>query len=173
MADAWHAVRAIRRVQIWNHRPARAEALAEALRSEGFDALPATDLQAAVGEADIVSCATLSTVPLIQSAWLRPGTHLDLVGGFKPNMREVDDTSLLRARVFIDTPAALAEAGDLTQPIAAGVFSADQIAGTLAELCRGQIQGRRSEDEITLFKSVGTALEDLAAALLVYQDAQR
>jgi ornithine cyclodeaminase len=87
-------------------------------------------------------------------------------------MREADDEAVRRARVFIDTEAALAEAGDLTQPLAAGVLARAQIAGSLFSLCRGETAGRRTDDEITLFKSVGSALEDLAAALLVWQDAQ-
>jgi len=126
-----------------------------------FDAAAVDDLQAAVGRADIVSCATLATAPLVYGVWLRPGTHLDLIGGFRPDMREADDEAVRRARVFIDTEAALAEAGDLTQPLAAGVLKHDDIAGSLFTLCRGETEGRRTEDEITLFKAVGSALEDL------------
>ncbi len=171
MAAAWRSVRPIRRVQVWNIRSARAETLAATLRSDGFDATAVSDLRLAAGQADIVSCATLSRTPLIAGGWLRPGTHLDLIGGFRPDMREADDDAIRTARVFIDTEAALAEAGDLTQPIAAGILSAEAIAGSLADLCRGVDPGRRDGAEITLFKSVGSALEDLAAAVLVYQDA--
>ncbi len=171
MADAWRAVRPIRRVRVWNVRPARAVALAGELRTQGYDASATDDLEAAVGEADIVSCATLATEPLVRGAWLRPGVHLDLIGAFKPDMRECDDAALRRARVFIDTEAALSEAGDLVQPIAAGAFARDAIAGSLYTLCRGETQGRTAAEEITLFKSVGSAIEDLAAARLVYRDA--
>jgi ornithine cyclodeaminase/alanine dehydrogenase-like protein (mu-crystallin family) len=163
MAEAYRVVRPIKRVMIWNIRPAGAERLAARLGAEAV-----TDLAAAVAEADIVSCATLAREPLIRGEWLRPGTHLDLIGGFTPAMREADDEAVRRSRVFIDTDAALAEAGDLIDPIAHGVLRRDDIAGSLFTLCRGQPPARESTTEITLFKSVGSALEDLAAAGLAY-----
>jgi len=162
MAPAYRAVRPIARVRVWNIRPAGAVSLAARLRTEGWKAEAVTDLPAAVQAADIVTCATLSREPLVRGEWLRPGTHLDLIGGFTPAMREADDAAMRRARVFIDTDAALAEAGDLT-----GVRR-DAIAGDLFTLCRGETPGRRNSEEITLFKSVGSALEDLAAAALAY-----
>jgi ornithine cyclodeaminase/alanine dehydrogenase-like protein (mu-crystallin family) len=171
MADAYAAIRPIRAVRIWNHTPARAETLAARLRAAGHAATAVGDLAAAVGVSDIVTAATLSTTPLIRGAWLRPGTHLDLIGGFRPDTREADDEAVRRSRVFIDTEAAMSEAGDLTQPIAGGVLAASAIAGSLASLCADRAAGRRTDQEITLFKSVGSALEDLAAAILVYQDA--
>jgi len=167
MAEAWRAVRPIANVAVWNVREAGAQRLAAELRAQGFAATATNDLQAAVGEADIVSCATLSQAPLVQGAWLRPGTHLDLVGAYMPTMRECDDAAVRRARIFIDTDAALAEAGDIIQPLQAGVIARDAIEGTLFSLCRGEVQGRRGAEEITLFKSVGSAIEDLAAAALV------
>jgi ornithine cyclodeaminase len=170
LAPAWASVRDIRRVCVWNLWPDQAVTLAAALREQGFDAEATHDLQAAVGRADIVSCATLATAPLVHGAWLRPGTHLDLIGGFRPTMREADDEAVRRARVFIDTDAALTEAGDLTQPLAAGVLKREDIAGSLFTLCRDETEGRRTDDEITLFKAVGSALEDLAAAALVWAD---
>ncbi len=129
------------------------------LRAQGFEASAATDLARAAAEADIISCATLATQPLIQGAWLRPGTHLDLIGGYMPTMREADDDAVRDARVFIDTEAALAEAGDITQPLASGVLAG--VAGTLAGLCRGEVAGRETARQRTVFKSVGSALEDL------------
>jgi ornithine cyclodeaminase/alanine dehydrogenase-like protein (mu-crystallin family) len=171
MPAAWAAVRPIRRVLVWNHRPAGAERLAGLLRADdGLDAAAAPDLEAAAGEADIISCATLARAPLIRGVWLRSGAHLDLIGGFTPAMREADDDAARRARVFIDTEAALAEAGDLIDPLTSGALRQEDIAGDLAGLCRGQIPGRQSAEEITLFKSVGSGLEDLAAASLAYQD---
>lgn len=170
MAQAWAAVRDIRRVMVWNVRAGRAETLAAGLRAEGFDAVSVEDLEGAVRMADIVSCATLSNEPIVKGAWLRPGTHLDLIGGYRPDMREADDAAVKRSRVFIDTDAALAEAGDLTQPIAAGVILRNDIVGDLAALCRGSVGGRGAAGEITLFKSVGSAIEDLAAAALVWSD---
>jgi ornithine cyclodeaminase len=163
MAEAYRAVRPIERVRVWNIRTAGAERLAAHLGAEAV-----SDLGAAVSEADIVSCATLAREPLVRGDWLRPGTHLDLIGGFTPAMREADDAAVGRSRVFIDTDAALAEAGDLIDPIAHGVLRREDIAGSLFSLCRGETPGRRDASEITLFKSVGSALEDLAAAALAY-----
>lgn len=162
MPAAHRTVRRIREVRVWNPTAARADALVAALRRDGFDAGHTADLQAAAAWADIISCATLSTEPLIEGGWLRPGTHLDLVGAFTPAMREADEAAMRRARVFVDTPAALHEAGELAALGEAGV------CGTLATLCRGGA-GRLDADGITAFKSVGTALEDLAAAMLAVQ----
>lgn len=157
------------RVWVWARRADAAEALAAALRAEGIDALARADLPAAVAQADLVCCATTATRPVVQGAWLRPGTHLDLVGGFRRDMREVDDEAIARALpIVVDTRAgALAEAGDLVQALASGVISLKQVSGELAELLRGSCAGRTRDDQISLFKSVGTALEDLAAATLV------
>lgn len=169
VAEAMRCVRpGIDAIEVWNHRPEGARALSRTLSEAGWQARAVTDLPAAVAQADIVSCATLSTTALVQGAWLRPGTHLDLVGGFTPAMRECDGPTTARARVFIDTEEALAKAGDLLQAMQAGHFAADALQGTLAQLCRGERPGRRADDEVTLFKSVGTALEDLAAAQLVW-----
>ncbi len=169
LIEAHCAVRPIRAVAIWNRTHATAEALAARLTRPGRPVAAVADLDRAVAEADIVSCATLSKAPLVRGALLRPGTHVDLVGGFRPDMREADDETVRRAAIHVDTrDGALAEAGDLTQPIAAGVIGPEAVRGDLADLCRGAIAGRRSAGEITLFKSVGTALEDLAAAVEVY-----
>ena len=159
-------------IRVWNHQPARAEALAQDWRAQGLPALAVGDLETAVRNADIVSCVTLATAPLVQGAWLGPGTHLDLVGGFTPAMREADGHCLRRARVWVDTAEALAKSGDVLQAVAEGAFDPAATQGTLADLCRGA-GGRRTADEITLFKSVGTALEDLAAAELVFDGSAR
>jgi len=122
--------------------------------------------------AHVVSCATLSFEPLIRGEWLPLGVHLDLVGGFTPERREADDEAVRRARIFVDTrEGAVKEAGDIVQPLRAGIIGEDDIAGDLFELTRGTRAGRRYHDQITLFKSVGTALEDLAAAQLAYERA--
>src|SRR5207248_5233057 len=152
--------------RIWGRDAGKAAALAERLAAGGVAAKPVTDLAAAVAAADIVTCATLAVEPLIRGEWLRPGTHLDLVGGYTPEMREADDDAVRRARVYIDTEAALHEAGDIVQPLRSGVLIRDKIAGDLFALARGQCVGRQTPTEITLFKSVGSALEDLAAAEL-------
>jgi ornithine cyclodeaminase len=170
LAKAHSAIRPIRQIRIWNRTKANAEKVAAELRSEGFQAEAAGDLDAALGEADIVSSATISTTPLIKGAMLKPGAHVDLVGGFTPMMRESDDEAIRRARVYVDTRAgATKEAGDIVQPLASGVLSKDAIVADLHELARGEKKGRESADEITLFKSVGAALEDLAAGIAVYR----
>lgn len=166
------SVRPIRRVTIWNHRRETADALADRLRAEGWTVAVSGDLQQAVAEADIISCATLSQKPLISGAWLQPGVHLDLVGAFSMAMRECDDAALLRARIHIDTPAAMTEGGDVAQALASGAIRSSDIVADLAALCRGEAAGRTAPGEITLFKSVGTAIEDLAAAILVWQRLQ-
>lgn len=168
LAPAYAAVRDIRQVRIWDRHLEKAAALADKLRGDGFDAMPAPDLDAAVREADIVTCATLAQQPLVRRACLQPGAHVDLIGGFQPFMRESDDATFADTSVFIDTDEALDKAGDLLSPIAAGVFSRDRVVATLEALCRREHQGRRSADEITVYKAVGAASEDLAAAMLVY-----
>jgi ornithine cyclodeaminase len=174
LARAHAAVRPIARTIVWGRNPDKARAVAQLLASEGFIAETAGDLRSAVEVADIVSCATLSTEPLVSGDWLKPGAHLDLVGGYRPDMREADDAAIRACRVFVDTrDGAQVEAGDLTQPIAAGVLSPAGIAGELADLCNHRIKGRLSDTECTLFKSVGTALEDLAAAELVWDRADK
>jgi ornithine cyclodeaminase/alanine dehydrogenase-like protein (mu-crystallin family) len=169
MVRAHASVRPIREVKLWNRTRPRAEALVAELAQAGIAATLADDLGAAVAEADIISTATLSSGPVIRGAWLKPGTHLDCVGAFKPTMRETDDEAARRARIFVDTRAgAFAEAGDILQPLRAGVIGKEAVLGELAELCRGTVQGRRSAEEITLFKSVGAAIEDLTAAVAVW-----
>lgn len=166
---AAHAsVRPIADVLIWNHRPGRASKLAAGLAGRDYAVRAVADLETAVRSADIVSCATLSDTPLVRGAWLQAGSHVDLVGAFTPAMRESDDDAVRRSRLFADTRGgALSEAGDLVQPLLAGIIAASDIQADLTELCRGTESGRRSAGEITLFKSVGAALEDLAAATLV------
>ncbi len=169
-------VRPIEQVEIWGRRPEQAEQLAEELTRSLPDALgrpiavrAVTDRQQAVGRADIVSCATLSKVPLVEGDWLREGQHIDLVGAFTPQMRESDDKAAWRSRLFVDTRAgALKEGGDIVQPIANGTIDEDDVIADLFELASGRQTGRLAGDRtsITLFKSVGAALEDLAAAEL-------
>lgn len=166
---AYRAVRPIDHVGVWNRTAARADELVASLRADGFDAERVDDLEHAVAAADVVSCATLAGEPVVRGAWLRPGTHLDLIGSFAPHLRETDDDAVRRATVFVDTHDALEESGDLLAPFESGVFTAADVAGTLYDLARGRHGGRGGDDEITLFKSVGTALEDLAAAALVYE----
>lgn len=130
------------------------------------------DLNQGLAECDIVSCATLSATPLLHGAALHAGMHVDLIGGFTPAMREADGDCLARARVYVDTLEAMAKAGDITHALLEGAFNPAALQGTLEQLCRGERSGRGTTQEITLFKSVGTALEDLAAAELVVDGAQ-
>ncbi|HJS32237.1 MAG TPA: ornithine cyclodeaminase family protein [Alphaproteobacteria bacterium] len=163
-------VRPLREVLVWGRTAAKAERLAQTLTGRHLTVRATADLEAAARGADIISCATLAHEPLIKGEWLRPGQHVDLVGGFTPEMREADDTAIERARVYVDTyDGALKEAGDIVQPLASGVLRREQIAGDLAELAQGRVPGRSFYNQITLFKSVGTALEDLAAAALVFE----
>jgi ornithine cyclodeaminase len=167
LPGALQAVRpGLARIAIWNRSPATARSLAASLQQQGHAAQAVSDLEAAVRQADIVSCATLSTAALVCGDWLQPGAHLDLIGSFTPAMREADGVCLARGRVFVDTEEALAKSGDLLSAIAEGHFDAARLQATLAQLCRGQHAGRGSTEEITVFKSVGTALADLAAAEL-------
>lgn len=158
------AVRPIRRVRIWNRTAARAEAAAAELRDElGLDVAPTAGPEAAIRAADIVSCATMATEPLVKGAWLAPGTHVDLVGGFREDMREADDEAVRRARIFVDARFTATRAGDISQPLASGLVTDADIADSF-ELARGLKPGRRSPDEITLFKSGGGGHEDLGTA---------
>ena len=173
LLPAAHAsVRPIDEVLVWNHRPEGAQALAAQWRAEGFNAQAATELEAAVRQSDIVSCATLATAPLVRGEWLAPGSHLDLIGSFTPAMREADVRCFEGARTFVDTSEALQKAGELLDAIAAGTLRADEVQGTLAALCRGECAGRTGSEERTVFKAVGSALEDLAGATLVWQHAE-
>lgn len=165
---AWRAVRPIERVSVWTRNPVQAQALAARWRAEGLAAEARADLDTACGEADIVSCATLAAEPVVRGAWLPAGSHLDLIGSFTPAMREADDACFRDARVFVDTEEALKKSGDLIQPIQHGELRPDDVRGTLTTLSKGVAVGRRNPAERTVFKSVGYALEDLAAALLVY-----
>jgi ornithine cyclodeaminase len=168
LAEAHATVRRISRVLVWGRNAEAAATMSSELRDKGLAAEAVGDLAGATAEADIISCATTSAQPLVKGADLRPGTHVDLVGAFTPAMRETDDAAVLRASVFVDTYAgAFAEAGDLLQAAERGGWSTDRTRAELHELAAGLKPGRQSEDEITLFKSVGTALEDLTAAKLL------
>ena len=167
------AVRPIRKVFIYTRSIAKGEALAAELAHHGLEAHSVTDLEHAVRQSDIVSCVTTSTAPIVKGAWLKPGTHVDLAGAFKPSMRETDAEVVARSSVYVDTrDGALAEAGDLLQARDEGKFDFANVKGDLFDLCRGKVKGRSSADEITLFKSAGTAIEDLATAIMLYQKAR-
>ena len=162
--------RNLTQVQVWGRRTERAALVADGVDLPGVTVEAVADLKSAVADADIISCATLSIDPLVRGEWMRPGQHLDLVGGFTPQMREADDTAIAKARIFVDTDDAVQTAGDICGPLKRGVITDADILGTLFTLARGEATAVRSTgDEITFFKSVGTAIEDLAGAVLAYE----
>ncbi|MEN3382233.1 MAG: hypothetical protein V7608_2277 [Hyphomicrobiales bacterium] len=170
LVRAHASVRPIKRVTLWNRTRGHAVQAAFGLAVGGLEVEVSDDLEAAVRDADIVSCATLSSTPLVCGKWLKKGAHVDLVGGFTPKMREADDDAVKKARVYVDTRAgATKEAGDIVQPLKSGVLKKESILGDLFELTRGKAKGRTGNMQVTLFKSVGTAIEDLAAAMLVWR----
>ena len=170
LVEAHRHVRPIERVSLWSRTPERARAAAAAMADDGLPVTAVSDLERAVREADIVSCATLSTAPIVRGAWLSPGVHLDLVGAFNARMRETDDGAIARADLIVvdNRAAALAEGGDIVQAMKSGVIGETDIAADLADLARGTHPGRTRDDDVTVFKSVGFALEDLAAAEAVF-----
>jgi len=150
------------RIMVWNRNRTKAKNMAEAIMSpiEIVD-----DLPSAAQEADIIVTLTSATEPLVRGAWLKPGTHLSLVGSFTPTMREVDDDVMRRGKLFVDTRQFSVEhCGDLVQPIAAGVISAADIQADLFALCQNSHPGRTSDEEITVFKNAGGAHLDMYAA---------
>jgi ornithine cyclodeaminase len=166
-ALAHAAIRPITRIGIWGRSPDKARALVEALirSSPSFCVHVIDNLGAAAREADMISCVTSASEPVVFGKWLKPGAFLDLVGNHSPHHRECDDEAVRCSRIYVDTLAgAQAEAGDLLVPLRYGIIQQSDILGDLHALCRGEVPGRVSPDEITLFKSVGSALEDLAAA---------
>lgn len=167
-AQAHCAVRSYQTVGVWGRRPAKAAQVVSDLRLIGLDAIVVEDLDEAVTEADVISCVTGATTPVIKGTLLKPGVHVDLIGSFTAQMRETDDDVIRRSNVWVDTRGDAMLAGDLAQPIESGLLAVDEIQGDLAEIVAGTCPLRTSDDEITLFKSAGTALEDVAAAKLIF-----
>ena len=161
------AVRDLKEVRVWGRSHDKARAVAAGLKDLPFPVTPVDKLEPEVAWADTISCATLSEQPLIHGDWLKPGQHLDLVGSFKPHMREADDAAVRRSRVFVDTrEGACKETGDIVQPLESGALLKEEIAADLFDLCAAGTRGRGSAEEITFFKSVGTAVADLGTAVL-------
>ena len=159
----------LRTVLIWSRSEDHARRLATKLElPQSVDIVVTTDRESAGRQAHIISCATMAEAALVGGSWVQPGTHVDLVGAFTPHMRESDDRLVECAQIYVDTrAAALKEAGDLVQPLRAGVISASDILGELADIVRGPFPLRRTDTAITVFKSVGHSIEDLAAAELL------
>ncbi len=171
LVAAHMAVRPISQVTIWGRSKEKTTTLARQIgEAQDVNVAVATSLEDVLGTADIISAATLSNEPLVKGALVKAGAHVDLVGAFKPSMRESDDDLVRRAELYVDTrDGCLVEGGDIVQPLQAGVIMADDIQADLYELCRGSHPGRQSDDAVTMFKSVGAALEDLAGAMLAYE----
>ncbi|SET27335.1 ornithine cyclodeaminase [Paracoccus homiensis] len=169
MAAAHSSVRNHDRIMVWGRNCDSSARIAGAMREDGLPAEAVTDLEQACRSADVITTVTAATSPIIHGDWLRPGTHLDLVGAFREDMREADDTALGQSRVFVDSVDGAMKSGDLAQPTRAGLFDPIQIEADLAELAQGRHPGRGSDAEFTLFKSAGVAIEDLAAAELAHR----
>ena len=170
LIHAHAAMNPVENVIVWNRNRAGAERLAAELENDAFSVEVTDDRAAAVFGADIISAATISTKPLVEGAWLKPGSHVDLVGAYAPHLRESDDRAIERATLFVDTfDGALKEGGDLVQPMRAGLISCSDVKADLAMLCRGNHPGRTADDEITLFKSTGAALADFAVGCLIWR----
>lgn len=168
VARAHSTVRNYDVIEIWGRDAGKAGGVVDGLTTDGLAAQSADDLDAAVASADVIVCVTSATNPLIKGAVLRAGTHVDLIGSFTPEMRESDDDVVRRATIFADTRTDGIVAGDLAQPLTDGIITPDDIEADLAELVSGMHPGRTRDDEITMFKSAGFALEDVAAARLVF-----
>ncbi|WP_246479922.1 ornithine cyclodeaminase family protein [Kaustia mangrovi] len=167
LVAAHRAVRpSLAHVSIWNRSRQKAADLAEDLASAGVEADVVDDLEAAVRDGDVVCCATAATAPVVMGAWLKPGAHLDLVGGFTPSMRECDDEAVRRASLFVDSRwFAVEQAGDIGDPLRRGVIGPEAVRADLFELCRGLHPGRDGPNEITLFKNGGGGHLDLFTAI--------
>ncbi len=167
---AMRVVRPLRRVRVFSRTPANARAFAEREAARhGIRIETTPDAAAAVQEADLICTTTASREPVLRGEWISPGAHLNAVGASFATGRELDTETVLRARLYVDNrESALHEAGDFLIPRAEGALGDDHIVGEIGEALLGRIPGRRSADEITLFKSLGLAVEDLAAAHHIY-----
>lgn len=177
MAAAHCTIRPITQISVWGRRPDRAAATAEAIRlvvHSNVEILVPNQIDTAVASADIISCSTSSPTPVLAGKWLKPGAFVDLVGSFSPFKREADDDVVSRSRIFVDTfEGALREAGDILDPLNRGIIDRRQVLGELSDLVCGRVAGRNDDREITLFKSVGTAIADFVASQLVVVAASR
>jgi ornithine cyclodeaminase len=168
------SVRPIKEVWLYGRSFEKAQTISAKLTKEGINITPVDSLEAYIPKADIISCATISETPLFSGKLLRPGQHIDLVGSYKKNMREADDETILRSEIFLDNyTGGLKETGDIVIPIETGILKKESIKADLFELCSGTKPGRQTTEAITLFKSVGHALEDLAAAEYYYNKYQK
>jgi ornithine cyclodeaminase/alanine dehydrogenase-like protein (mu-crystallin family) len=171
LIQAHASVRPIKKVYVWGRTLEKAQAVCDTLANQPFTCTAISTIEEIISEVDIISCATLSPTALVFGKWLKEGQHLDLVGAYKKDMREADDEAILKSTVFLDTyQGGLKESGDIVIPLNTGIITKENIKADLFELCSNTKQGRTSEKEITYFKSVGHALEDLVAASYFYTE---
>jgi alanine dehydrogenase len=175
--EAVCCTRDIRSVWVYDINHKAAEAFAEEMHIRGkpipSEIIVAHSPAKAVSDADIICCATTSFVPVFEDDDLKPGTHINGVGSYTPNMQEIPEETILRSKVVVDSlSAALKEAGDLIIPLEKKLLSESHIHGEIGQVASGQIRGRESNEEITLFKSVGVAVQDVAVAELVLRQAK-
>jgi ornithine cyclodeaminase len=173
--DAMFAVHDFEQVIIWSRTASHAKALADQMKAKSKAKFTvASDAESAVRGADVVCTVTAASEPVLKGAWLRPGTHVNVVGSSSPVQREVDTDAVRRSRVYTDrVESAVNEAGDLMIPMKEGAITEKHILGEIGQILTKQIQGRRSADEITMFKSLGLAIEDLACAHWLHERAAR
>ena len=172
LIDAHASIRPLKRIRIWGRNAAKANQLAQKLGQDrpGLEITAIDRIESGCATADLIVCATNSPEPLVHGAWVRPGTHTDFIGNHNPEHRECDSALIAKAKVWLDSKTnCFREAGEILIPIAEGKITADHILGDLAMLCRGEAPTRSSDQEITLFKSVGSALGDLAGARAVWE----
>ncbi|MBK5209944.1 MAG: ornithine cyclodeaminase family protein [Flavobacteriaceae bacterium] len=163
------SVRPIKRVYVWGRNFAKAQAVCDGLSNETFKITAIETITEVISNVDIISCATLSKTPLVLGKFIKEGQHIDLVGAYKKDMREADDEAIKKSQIFVDTYlGGLKESGDIVIPIQNGTIKESDVKADLFELCSNKKQGRQNDKEITFFKSVGHALEDLAAATYYY-----
>jgi ornithine cyclodeaminase len=161
-------------VYVWGRSFDKARAVAAEFKGAPFAVTAVEHREEVMPQVDIISCATLSATPLVYGSQLSVSQHIDLVGSYRKDMREADDETITRTEIFVDTYyGALNETGDIYIPLQYGIISAESIKADLFELCAGTKTGRTSEEAVTLFKSVGHALEDLVAARYYYNKFSR
>jgi len=170
LIQAHASVRPIKEVYVWGRNFDKATQICNRLNNASFKCIPIKTIEEKISDVDIISCATLSKTPLVLGKYLKNGQHIDLVGAYKKDMRESDTDSVIKSTVFVDTfQGGLKESGDIVIPMQEGILSKKDILADLFSLCANKHKGRTSTNEITLFKSVGHALEDLAAASYFYK----
>lgn len=169
LIKAHASVRSLKSVYIWGRNYSKAQQICEELQNEPYQIEAIKNIEDKIADVDIISCATLSKTPLVLGKYLKPGQHVDLVGSYKKDTREADNETIIKSKIYLDSyMGGLKESGDIVIPISKGIITENDIVADLFELCQSKNEGRKNELEITVFKSVGHALEDLVAASYYY-----